>query len=684
MTMNTRPLATFWFALCCALTALAQTPDKQVSPPQSTKPSALTITAAATERGVRFVALGQTDKLRLEVFDATGELRFDTGFRAGSLIDWQPVDKQEQALADGNYICVVTAHDLSGALRVKQGGVTVQAGRAVLELPDAGVFASAEKQLPAGQALTTAPELTSSALTVATHTGQEGRVVATRGALSFRSGNLFAGLDKEMMRLNEDGSVTVKGTLTASKGIAFADGTVQTTGLSGRKDAQGNVVPAATGTGTQDRLAKWTDNAGMLGDSLLGEVGNGIELRPPVAGVGVNPTLVNVNNVAGFAQLQAYPAAGAGANMSFSVAPRGTGVTNNRAQVAVFNTDFMADTTNYEFAGLRARGSDFVLGTGKSRTGVVRPLILSAGLLSDNPTNDGQLVLATNGNVGVGVTSPLTKLDVAGTINTWTQYNIDGNRVMSLTAAGGSPGTIGNNIFVGVGAGQVNAASNNSFFGSGAGATNTTGDLNAFFGSGAGRNNTTGRGNAFFGSDAGAANTTGGGSVYVGAAAGFQNTTGGANVFIGEAAGAVNTTGGDNVFIGTMSGDDNKTGRGNVFIGIFADSLDQNSQSNTLIGGFSRSAAGVTNATAIGTDSLVTQSNSLVLGSVIGVRGTTANPNVGLGTTAPKAQLHVQGGNIYVGAPGQGLILKSPDGSTCRLLTIDNAGALSTTAIACP
>src|SRR5205085_8604675 len=113
---------------------------------------------------------------------------------------------------------------------------------------------------------------------VTTHTGQEGQVVSTRGGFSFRIGNLFAGLDKEVMRVSEAGNLSVPGTLKASKGIEFSDGTVQTSGLSGRKDAQGNIVPAASGTGTQDRLAKWTDNSGTLGDSVAQDTGTGLQL----------------------------------------------------------------------------------------------------------------------------------------------------------------------------------------------------------------------------------------------------------------------------------------------------------------------------------------------------------------------------------------------------------------------
>ena len=57
--------------------------------------------------------------------------------------------------------------------------------------------------------------------------------------------------------------------------------------------------------------------------------------------------------------------------------------------------------------------------------------------------------------------------------------------------------------------------------------------------------------------------------------------------------------------------------------------------------------------------------------------------NVGIGTNTPKATLDVTGGNIIVGSPGQGIILKSPNGATCRLLSIDNAGVMVLTAVAC-
>lgn len=60
------------------------------------------------------------------------------------------------------------------------------------------------------------------------------------------------------------------------------------------------------------------------------------------------------------------------------------------------------------------------------------------------------------------------------------------------------------------------------------------------------------------------------------------------------------------------------------------------------------------------------------------------NASVGIGTTAPKAKLDVAGGNVLTGSAGHGIILKSPDGLTCKLFSIDNAGAKVLTTVACP
>ena len=233
------------------------------------------------------------------------------------------------------------------------------------------------------------------------------------------------------------------------------------------------------------------------------------------------------------------------------------------------------------------------------------------------------------GNVGIGTTNPSVTLDVAGAINSATQYNLNGNRILS---------NAGNeNLFAGVGAGAANTGTNNAFFGASAGQANTTGSGNAFFGNLAGAANTTGVANAFFGLTAGAANTTGANNSFFGTNAGKVNTTGNGNTFFGANAGLVNTTGG-NAFFGASAGQANTTASNNAFFGLEAGRFNTTGGDNAFFGqdagrlnttGFSNAffgkGAGRANTTA--------NSNSF-FGVGAGAFNTTANSNAFFGASA--------------------------------------------------
>lgn len=197
----------------------------------------------------------------------------------------------------------------------------------------------------------------------------------------------------------------------------------------------------------------------------------------------------------------------------------------------------------------------------------------------------------------------------ANIFNAGTQYNIGGNRVLGMGQ--------GDSIFAGIGAGVANTSGyNNSFFWTNAGRFNTIGFHNSFFGLAAGFSNTTGSGNSFFGLAAGQTNTEGSSNSFFGQSAGFSNTEGIEDSFIGRNAGFSNLTGAKNSFFGRNAGAANTTGSENTVIGYSANV------------GFNN----LTNATAIGANTIVAQSNSLVLGN---------NANVGIGTSLPSHQLTV-------------------------------------------
>jgi hypothetical protein len=279
-----------------------------------------------------------------------------------------------------------------------------------------------------------------------------------------------------------------------------------------------------------------------------------------------------------------------------------------------------------------------------------------------------------------GVSFNVGGTGVADVLDAGTQYNLGGARIL------GNPGI--HNLFAGTNAGVSNTSGNgNSFFGRDAGLSNTTGSVNAFFGDRAGLSNTTGSFNAFFGAEAGR-NTTGDGNAFFGSQAGRFATTGlfnslfgsqaGANLidgsanamfgasaggssngtansYFGEGAGPTDTTGSNNTFVGFLAGLNNTTGSNNTFVGNFT-SLGNSpgaSDNTTLLGSNARAFPNLSNATALGANALVAQSNSLVLGAV---EGTGPGTNVGIGTPIPTARLHIVDGggrSIQLGAsPG--------------------------------
>ena len=218
-----------------------------------------------------------------------------------------------------------------------------------------------------------------------------------------------------------------------------------------------------------------------------------------------------------------------------------------------------------------------------------------------------------------------TSFNISGTgtatvLNAATQFNLNGQRMMS--AAGDK------NTLVGLGAGNSNTTGiENAFFGRLAGENTTTGSGNSFFGYIAGRNNISGSYNSIFGS-----------SVTVFTPSG----TGSFNSFFGHRSGEGNVSGSSNSFYGTGSGINNVSGSDNTYIGHDAGAGTDAATRSTAVGAGAKVAPfDVTNATAIGANAQVAQSNSIVLGSINGVNGATADTSVGIGITTPDARLSV-------------------------------------------
>jgi len=184
-----------------------------------------------------------------------------------------------------------------------------------------------------------------------------------------------------------------------------------------------------------------------------------------------------------------------------------------------------------------------------------------------------------------------------------------------------------------------NYANNNAFLGF-AGNTTTTGLGNAASGYKALAANTTGFNNTAAGNQALLSNTSGTENTAVGEVALDQNTTGGDDTGIGVYALYFNSTGGGNTAVGAHALNQNTTGSMNSAIGQYAgfpaDSSDITGSGNTFLGaGTIPSTGSLTNATAIGANAEVAQSNAMVLGSIAGVNNATVSTFVGIGTTTP-------------------------------------------------
>ena len=160
----------------------------------------------------------------------------------------------------------------------------------------------------------------------------------------------------------------------------------------------------------------------------------------------------------------------------------------------------------------------------------------------------------------------------------------------------------------------------------------------------------------FFGESAGQGNFGGTENTYIGYASQSLGIGGTENTFIGSTSG-LNNSGSNNFYGGNLSGWQTTSGDSNTFIGSRAGIGNTTGDSNTLIGrGANVGSGNLSNATAIGAQAVVSQDNSLVLGTSV--------TKVGIGTSSPATMLHVVGATYITG----GLILKSGDGGCHQII----------------
>jgi hypothetical protein len=287
---------------------------------------------------------------------------------------------------------------------------------------------------------------------------------------------------------------------------------------------------------------------------------------------------------------------------------------------------------------------------------------------------------------------------------------------------------------VGLGALSVNAGHGNTALGINALQSNTTGYLNAATGINALQNNTTGYLNTATGAYALRSNTTGTYNTAIGTGVQEFNTTGLYNTATGAHALQQNTTGNENTANGVGALNSNTTGNYNTSSGVFNLYYNTTGSNNTTSGfaalqnnttginntadgyqagytsvagnanttgsnnsffGYSSGPGSTTqlqNASSIGANSTVNQSDSLALGCVNGVNGCTATTNIGVGTAAPFTQFVVSGklptsasGSVATGATPQNVTVQGRyayvvnyTANTLQIIDVSNPAAPTT------
>jgi len=227
------------------------------------------------------------------------------------------------------------------------------------------------------------------------------------------------------------------------------------------------------------------------------------------------------------------------------------------------------------------------------------------------------------GNVGIGTTTPGAKLDIAAgnldldsTTNA-NQFGVitkDGTRFLHDFNYGdnGTVTTVGQNTFLGLGAGNLTM---------GSGATQT---YHSSYSTGVGyralQADTIGYYNSALGANALFSNTTGSYNSTLGASALYSNTTGHYNSALGVNAGRY-----------LADGSGNGTSNSSLFLGYETRSKE----------------AGQTNEIVIGASAIGAGSNSVTLGND-SITKTLLKGNVGIGTTDPELNLYIEGDSTSV------------------------------------
>ena len=375
--------------------------------PANKQKSGLTVTATASTDRVRFTAPSSVIQIRIEVYNSTGKKLFDNELRGGNVLDWHLLDGQAEEIADDSYLCVITVKSLSGKLTQRIGSVRVEKNTAIVQAATASQMTAQQTEsigpVEDNASVVVLKEGETQTATVIAHNGTEGQLIRGQGALSFRLGDFFAGIDKEQMRLTEEGNLGI-GTATPQARLDVA----------GMNRTDGLILPDGSILTSVAPIAGLPDGSPDLNGTIanLGRKKNGqihTEAFGQISGDGTANAIAKftgANSIANSALVEVNGNVGIGtANPGGQLHIFGTATTDVFAGMGpdVIN----GPALNFGYAGFSfGRGAGFFN---------VRP---DASAVSPNPSlrfataNVERMIITNTGNIGIGTSNPLRTLQI--------------------------------------------------------------------------------------------------------------------------------------------------------------------------------------------------------------------------------------------------------------------------------